>query len=258
MIRAPTSQYVARRKLESNRARYLHGCPPAHLPFLMDRQSASRGQTGAGVVADLRPLAHDAPQAAAMLLAEGMRDNPLHLKVFGPDPVRRERRLRRFLGHLVGHVRSNGMLFGAYAHNELVGVLGMMRPGGCRPAGRDWLRFAGAILSGNPPQVVLRSARWLAAWARNDPPEAHWHLGPMAVRPAFRRQGIARGLMRHGCEHIDSLGDAAFLETDLAINAAFYESLGFVVVRHEPVLGVPNWFMRRAPRGGSGPRAALR
>ena len=214
----------------------------------MDRQRASRDQTNAGVVVDLRNLAPDALHAAAMLLAEGMRDNPLHLKVFGADPVRRERRLRRFLGHLVGHVKSNGMLIGAYAKNELVGVLGMMRPGRCRPAVWELLRFAGVILAGNPPQVMLRSGRWLAAWARNDPPEAHWHLGPMAVRPAFRRQGIARRLMRHGCEHIDALGDAAFLETDLAINAAFYESLGFVVVRHELVLGVPNWFMRRSPR----------
>lgn len=214
----------------------------------MDRQRASRGRTNVRVVADIRNLAPDALNAAAMLLAESMRDNPLHLKVFGADSVRRERRLRRFLGYLVGYVQSHGMLIGAYAQNELVGVLGMMQPGHCRPAGRDWLRFVGVILAGNPPQVVWRSGRWLAAWARNDPPEAHWHLGPMAVRPAFRRQGIARRLMGHGCEHIDSLGDAAFLETDLAINAAFYESLGFVVIRHEPVLGVPNWFMQRSPR----------
>jgi len=214
----------------------------------MDRQRTPHGHADAGVVVDIRDLGPDALHAAAMLLAGGMCDNPLHIKVFGPDPVRRERRLRRFLGHLAAYVRSNGLLIGAYVQDELVGVLGMMQPGRCRPAGRDWLRFAGVILAGNPPHVVWRSRRWLAAWARNDPPEPHWHIGPMAVRPEFRRQGIARRLMTHGCGHVDSLGDVAYLETDLAINAAFYASLGFVVVRHEPVLGVPNWFMRRAPR----------
>jgi len=40
----------------------------------------------------------------------------------------------------------------------------------------------------------------------------------------------------------------AWLETDLAINASFYKTVGFATVRHEPVLGVPNWFMRRAPK----------
>jgi len=40
----------------------------------------------------------------------------------------------------------------------------------------------------------------------------------------------------------------AWLETDLAINASFYKTVGFATVRHEPVLGGPNWFMRRAPK----------
>ena len=44
---------------------------------------------------------------------------------------------------------------------------------------------------------------------------------------------------------MDALGAAAYLETDLAINVAFYETLGFGVSRHEVVLGVPNWFMSR-------------
>ncbi|MBK7063070.1 MAG: hypothetical protein IPH51_22575 [Rubrivivax sp.] len=40
----------------------------------------------------------------------------------------------------------------------------------------------------------------------------------------------------------------AWLETDLATNASFYKTVGFATVRHEPVLGGPNWFMRRAPK----------
>ena len=217
----------------------------------MEGRPASRSQTGADLDADIRELEPDELRAAVAVLAEGMRDNPLHVKVFGADPDRRQRRLLGFLGHLIAYVRSSGILFGAYAHGELVGVLGMIKPGRCRPAGMDKLRFAGAILAGNPPAAVLRIGRWLAAWKRTDPPEPHWHLGPMAVWPAFRRRGIARRLMARCCEHIDTLGATAFLETDLAINVAFYETLGFVVTRREPVLGVSTWFMRRPSKIGT-------
>lgn len=213
----------------------------------MERQPAPRDETDAGSAINIRELARDELRAAVLILAEGMRDNPLHVKVFGADPDRRERRLLSFLGHLVAYVRSNGKLLGAYAQGELVGVLGMMKPGRCRPAGMDKLRFARVILACNSPIGVLSIGRWLAAWKHSDPPEPHWHLGPMAVRQDFRRQGIARRLMTHCCQHIDARSATAFLETDLAINAAFYATLGFVVTRREPVLGVSNWFMSRPP-----------
>jgi hypothetical protein len=46
---------------------------------------------------------------------------------------------------------------------------------------------------------------------------------------------------------MDALAATAYLETDLAINVDFYETLGFLVVKHELVLGMPNWFMSRPP-----------
>ncbi len=194
---------------------------------------------------EIRELAPAELRAAAGLLAEGMRDNPLHVAVFGIDSIRRERRLLRFFVELTRYVRANGVLLGAFAEHEMVGVLGMMAPGRCRPPVPDALRFA-AALARNPPMVTLRSARWLMDWRRHDLREPHWHLGPMAVRPAFRRRGIARRMMTRCIEHIDARGAVGFLETDLAINAAFYETLGFALTRREKVLGIPTWFMRRA------------
>ena len=185
--------------------------------------------------------------AAAVLLVDAMRDNPLHIQAFGADPTRRRRRLGRFMEPLVCHVQSHGALLGAYAQGELIGVLGMMKPGFCRPSGLAALRFAGLVVASNPPVGVWRIARWLAAWTRHDPSELHWHIGPLAVASAYRRQGVGRLLMEHCCAKLDTLAAVAWLETDLAINASFYESLGFATVLQEPVLGVPNWFMRRAP-----------
>lgn len=203
-------------------------------------------QSAAGF--DIKVLACDELSRAVALLAEGMRDNPVHMQAFGADPQRRQRRLRRFLGHAVGYVGSNGMLLGAYAHGELVGALGMLEPGHCRPGRMQTLAFACFIIGGNTPACAWRIRHWLAAWARNDLREPHWHLGPLAVLPAWRRQGAGRCLMLQCCRRLDALGATAWLETDREINVAFYETFGFTVTRHEPVLGATNWFMRRPPR----------
>lgn len=211
----------------------------------MDRRTGDSAPADAGIDVHIRELAGGSLDAAVSLLAEGMRDNPLHVRVFGRDPARRVQRLRRFMGPLVAHVHANGVLLGASVRGRLVGVLGLMEPGRCRPAGMHVLRFAVAIATRNPPWRAARILRWLAKWRSRDPREPHWHLGPMAVDAGFRRRGIARALMTHCCQLVDARGGMAFLEADLEVNARFYESLGFVTTRRESLLGVPAWYMQR-------------
>ncbi|HEY8587277.1 MAG TPA: GNAT family N-acetyltransferase [Rhodanobacter sp.] len=210
---------------------------------------ASHGTADASFQVDIRVLSADELPAAATILAVGMGDNPLHVKVFGAEPQRRQRRLDQFLGHLVGYVQVNGRLLGAFVDGKLVGVLGMLEPGRCRPDWKETLGFARVVAASNPPTGVWRVGRWRAVWTRNDPSAPHWHLGPLAVAPAYRRRGVGRRLLAQCCEHLDVLAAAAWLETDLAINVAFYETLGFSVVRQESLLGVPNWFMHRPAHG---------
>jgi len=214
----------------------------------MEHPQSSPRRADAGLAVEIMELASGAQRAAAaVVLADAMRDNPLHVQAFGADPARRRQRLWRFIDQVARHVQSHGTLLGAYAQGELIGVLGMMQPGACRPSRLAALGLAGVVVTSNPPLGAWRIARWLAAWARNDPSESHWHIGPLAVAAACRRQGVARRLMAHCCRHLDSRAAAAWLETDLAINASFYATLGFTTIRYEPVLGVPNWFMRRTP-----------
>lgn len=205
-------------------------------------------QRGSDVPVVIRPLAPDELPHAASVLAEGMRDNPLHLQAFGAGTQRRQRCLRRLMGYVVDYVEGNGVLLGACAQGELVGVLGMLEPGRCRPKPRRILKFALAIALGNTPTAAWRIRRWFAAWARNDPREPHWHLGPLAVLPAWRRQGVGRRLMQHSCQYLDVLASTAWLETDGMQNVLFYRSFGFVVTREAAVLGVRNWFMCRPSR----------
>ena len=213
----------------------------------MTRQPASTGDTGDQLPVDIHELAPGDLRAAAAVLTQGMLDNPLHLRVFGDDSELRGRRLSRFLGPLVDYVHSNGIILGAYVQGELIGVLGMIKPGRCRPGLSDRLRIGISLLTGASPTTLWRLQRWLAAWARNDPDELHWHIGPLAVLPDYRRRGIGRRLMQCCCQRMDALEVTAWLETDLEINAGFYRTLGFDPVRMKPVLGVPTWFMRRAP-----------
>lgn len=212
----------------------------------MRRASEPGVDTGRQIA--IRVLVPNQLGAATTLLAEGMRDNPLHVKAFGTDVQNRQRRLQRFIGQLVGHVYSNGTLLGAFVRDELAGVLGMMKPHRCRPTHREVLRMASVIIASNPPLGVWRIHRWLSNWSRNDPHDPHAHIGPLAVLPPWRRQGLARNLMTECCRCLDAQAEIAWLETDLAINVTFYETLGFVVARCEPVLGVMTWFMRREPR----------
>ncbi len=214
----------------------------------MTRKLASPSHGDYNLSVDIRPLMPSELRVAATLLTRGMLDNPLHVKVFGVDRVKRRRRLSRLLGPLVSYVHSNGVILGAYVRGELIGVLGMIKPGRCRPNLGDRLRFAVKFLIGTPPTTLFRIHRWLAAWARNDPNEPHWHFGPLTVLPEYQRRGIGRRLMLHCCQRMDSLGATAWLETDLENNACFYRTLGFDVVSQKPVLGVPIWFMNRDPQ----------
>ena len=48
------------------------------------------------------------------------------------------------------------------------------------------------------------------------------------------------------CATVDAAGGVAYLETDKPENVGYYERFGFETVGEVDVLGVTNWFMRRA------------
>jgi predicted N-acetyltransferase YhbS len=84
-------------------------------------------------------------------------------------------------------------------------------------------------------------------WERRDRREHHQHLGPVAVAAPLQGRGIGRQLMHARCARMDGTDTVAYLETDKPENVRFYERFGFEVIAEEPVIGVPNWFMRREP-----------
>lgn len=185
---------------------------------------------------------------AAQVVTLSMRDNPVNLRAFGrEDAEQRSRSLVRFFRTVLRGLYKRGMIMGAYRDKELVGVCGMAPPGSCQPTLLEKIEVLPSLTFSNPMGTAIRVSRWTGEWARRDPTGPHWHLGPVAVDPHLQGQGIGGAMLSAFCERMDQEHALSYLETDKFDNVGFYETFGFRVIVEAPVLGIPNWFMSRAP-----------
>jgi ribosomal protein S18 acetylase RimI-like enzyme len=179
-----------------------------------------------------------------------MRDNPQHIAAFGPDAATRQQKLQQMFGLMAS---SPGLLkhsIVAMQNGELVGICGVVAPGECQPSRSQQLRMLPQLVKlGFGP--ARRAMAWLGAWGRHDLPEAHWHIGPVAVALELQGQGIGSAMMAEALQVVDAANGVAYLETDKEINVAFYQRQGFVVIGEEVVIGNRNWFMRRPAQSES-------
>jgi ribosomal protein S18 acetylase RimI-like enzyme len=193
----------------------------------------------------LRQLGPDGLDEAARVLGRGMRDNPINARAFGEDPERRGRALTRFFLPVLRGVYRRGLVVGAWQGDRLVGVSAAAPPGKCQPALLEKVSIFPAVAFGSARGTVGRVLTWTGSWARLDPREPHWHLGPVAVDADRQGQGIGSALLGEFCARMDEGVGRAYLETDKRENVRFYEKFGFTVVSEKKILGVPNWFMSR-------------
>jgi GNAT superfamily N-acetyltransferase len=195
----------------------------------------------------LRELGRSELREAAQLLGRSMRDNPVGVRAFGPQADRRGRAMVRFFEPVVRGLHARGSILGAFRGTTMVGVCAMAPPGRCQPTIGEKLGILPAVVFGNTIGVPLRVLRWTSEWARRDPAEPHWHLGPVAVDPDSQGQGIGGAMLRRFCAQMDECSALSYLETDKAENVRLYERFGYTAVAETFVLGVRNWFMIRRP-----------
>jgi GNAT superfamily N-acetyltransferase len=186
----------------------------------------------------------DVPEAVAVL-ARGMRDNPLHVAAWGPDPEHRRRTAARLFGALFRTMTSQTPIC-ARRDGRIVAATGIAPAGTCQPTPRQGLALTPAMMAMGPARA-LRTMRWVRAWAQRDPDVPHVHLGPLAVDAHLHGQGIGSALLAEHCRRLDAAREIGYLETDKPENVRFYQRQGFETVGEAAVLGVANWFMRRAP-----------
>ena len=70
--------------------------------------------------------------------------------------------------------------------------------------------------------IIWRKSVWFKEWAKHDPVEQHWHLGPIGVLPTHQGLGVGSTLMDRFCKEVDFCMAKAYLETDLD-NSHLYE-----------------------------------
>lgn len=194
----------------------------------------------------VRPLTAGDQDGVADVLCEAFADSPNTLAVVRGDAAR-ARRLATEGMRIAKLGRQHKNLWVAEYGGEIVGALNAVEWPHCQMGAGEKVRTALPMLrviGGAAPRAMAV----MSAWEKRDPRAAHWHFGPVGVRPDVQGQGIGTAMMAAVLRMIDDRHETAYLETDRAVNRPFYERLGFVVTGEENLLGVTNWYMWRDAR----------
>jgi ribosomal protein S18 acetylase RimI-like enzyme len=192
---------------------------------------------------ELRAARAEDIASATAVTARAFRDNPMTMACWGSNPARRERGLRSLFGEFLPTLPTAPLV--ATRSNTIVGVLGMAPPGTClqAPLGPTLRVLTWMLL--RSPSTANRFRQWMVQYERRDLDEEHWHLGPVAVDPAFQHSGIGSRMLDRFCALVDEDHGVAYLETDAVDNIRLYERFGFETIGQQSILGTTNWFMRR-------------
>ena len=173
---------------------------------------------------------------AAHVLSIAMQNNPIHIAVLQGHGERQRVIIEKMFINLF--TTFPGITFIAEAGKEIVGVMRMKSCCGSRQQDQP------ETAVGEEP-IDRRIAFWHREWARNDPEEQHWHLGPLGVLPSHRGLGIGTALMKVFCKEVDKCSATAFLETDFDENVRFYQKFGFEVVSTSNIFKIESRYMAR-------------
>lgn len=185
---------------------------------------------------DICFMEHNDIKESAKVLSTAMLNNPMHIAVFEGSGEDERLKIERMFLELFN--KRPGIVFVAKENNRIIGV---MRMNSC--VGKKTKEQSEQ--SKDEEDTNSRKSVWLAEWAKRDPQEQHWHLGPIGVLPSHRRLGVGSTLMDRFCEEVDKCSAKAYLETDMDENVLFYQKFGFQVISRSNIHQVENRYMAR-------------
>ena len=174
-------------------------------------------------------------QQSAKVLSIAMLNNPHHIGVFLGNGENERLVIEKMFVDLFKNLP--GIVFLAKEHENIIGVMRMKSCVG------KVIDDPGIFEDEN--DIDWRKSVWFNEWAKHDPIEQHWHLGPIGVLPTHQGLGIGSILMDRFCKEVDACKANAYLETDSDRNVRFYEKFGFKVVSESEIFGVKNRYMLR-------------
>jgi len=172
---------------------------------------------------------------SAKVLSVAMLNNPHHTGIFLGNGERECQEIEKMFLELFN--KFPGFVFLAKKNEKIIGV---MRMKSCTGDTVD-----DPVESHDKKDIDWRKSVWFAEWAKNDPIEQHWHLGPIGVLPAYQGSGVGSKLMKRFCKEVDFCNADAYLETDSGRNVRFYQQFGFRVVSESEIFGVKSRYMFR-------------
>ena len=175
---------------------------------------------------------------ASRVLSAAMLKVPIHIAIFQGQGKKERKIIEKMFFELLNDLP--GITFQATIRRQLVGVMRMKSCDGSEVTDEH----AQTVEVNN---LEWRKSFWRSEWARQDPMDQHWHLGPVGVLPSHQGRGIGTKLLSRFCKEVDTCQAPAYLETDSDRNVRFYEHFGFQVVEETEIFSVKNYFMWRHP-----------
>ena len=198
---------------------------------------------------EIAPLRAQEQRAGAELLGRAFADNAMNRAVVPGGARRRERSNAAGMRVVLPLVSARGSVLAAHGAGRLAGVLVALPPGLATVGRPPWLGML-RVLFVQGPTVVSRWAAVAEALALHRPALPHAYLATLGVEPSLQRGGVGRALVAHWLAAVDAGKQRAYLETDSAASAAWYERFGFAVHAELTVLGVTVYLMERGERDG--------
>ena len=155
---------------------------------------------------------------ASRVLSEAMLKNPNHIAIFRGHGEKEREIIEKMFHELLSDLP--GITFLARINRQIVGVMRMKSCSGSEVSNEH-------AQTGELNNLHWRKSHWRNEWARQDPLNQHWHLGPVGVLPSHQGKGIGTKLLSRFCKEVDACLAPAYLETDTDKNVRFYRWFGF-------------------------------
>jgi len=183
--------------------------------------------------------------AAAYIISRAIVGTRNSIALWGGQGEEKRARVEKAI-RIANLEHPRGLTLAARLNGQLVGAVYMVEWPDCQLSFRESLRLIPKLWS-TTRGIMRQSVRLQSISAKIDPPEPHWHLGPIGILPELQSQGIGRELMNGMCQVLDESQLPGYLETDQAAIKAHLLRLGFQVVQEANILDVHNWCMLRPP-----------